>query len=95
MVYIRNIELVGNTFEIGDYPPLDLFFRKRNEVKLARHLISLRVHLSTAQLGWINSFVIDARGVHALSNLFKEFIDDTPSRYAQFLPCVAWPVLMH
>ena len=27
-VYIRNLELVSNTFEIDDYPPLNLFFRK-------------------------------------------------------------------
>lgn len=63
---------------------LDLFSRKRNELKLARHLISLRVHLSTAQLGWIDSFVVEARGCQALGNLFKEFVNGGLLRYVEF-----------
>ncbi|KAF8312681.1 hypothetical protein DL93DRAFT_2059759, partial [Clavulina sp. PMI_390] len=49
---------------------------KRNEVKLARHLINLRVHLSTAQLGWINTFAIQANGVEALGSALKEYVGD-------------------
>lgn len=53
---------------------------KKNEMKLARHLIGLRVHLSTAQLGWIDSFVVDANGLDGLDDLLTSFVGKSGKR---------------
>jgi diaphanous 1 len=42
---------------------------KTTDVKLVKHLISLRVHLSTANLIWIEQFVVDQRGLDTLGGL--------------------------
>ena len=39
---------------------------KPAETKLAKHLISLRVHLSTAKLAWIEKFVKEEKGMEEL-----------------------------
>lgn len=39
---------------------------KSSDIKLVKHLISLRVHLSTADLVWIDEFVTEFKGMHAL-----------------------------
>lgn len=43
--------------------------RKPSDSRLAKHLISLRVHLSTAQLAWIECFVAKHNGMDALGTL--------------------------
>jgi diaphanous 1 len=42
--------------------------------KLVKHLISLRVHLSTAKLIWIEGFVGEEKGLHALSELLAGLV---------------------
>jgi diaphanous 1 len=44
------------------------------DTKLVKHLISLRVHLSTAQLLWIEEFVMDEGGLDALGNLLSTLV---------------------
>lgn len=39
------------------------------DMKLVKHLISLRVHLSTASLAWIEEFVSELKGLEALRKL--------------------------
>lgn len=52
-------------------------------MKLARHLISLRVHLSTAQLAWIGSFVAEFHGVDVIRDLLKDFVGEGLLRYSK------------
>ena len=47
---------------------------KSNDIKLVKHLISLRVHLSTAELAWIEEFVADAKGMDALGTLLSTLV---------------------
>jgi diaphanous 1 len=42
--------------------------------KLVKHLISLRVHLSTAKLIWIEGFVGEEKGLNALSELLAHLV---------------------
>jgi diaphanous 1 len=47
---------------------------KLMDLKLVKHLIALRVHLSTAQLPWINEFVRDEKGVRVLDILMTTLV---------------------
>ncbi|KAG8923688.1 hypothetical protein FRC01_012479, partial [Tulasnella sp. 417] len=42
--------------------------------KLAKHLISLRVHLSTAKLAWIGKFVKEEKGMDVLGQVLEELV---------------------
>lgn len=42
--------------------------------KLAKHLISLRVHLSTAKLPWIQKFVREEKGMDVLGELLEDLV---------------------
>lgn len=44
------------------------------DMKLVKHLISLRVHLSTADLAWIQEFVSEAKGVDSLGDLLASLV---------------------
>lgn len=48
--------------------------RKAGDTKLAKHLISLRVHLSTAKLSWVQDFLREAAGMDALGALLAEIV---------------------
>lgn len=47
---------------------------KSTDIKLVKHLISLRVHLSTAELVWIEEFVMDCKGMDALSQVLSGLV---------------------
>lgn len=47
---------------------------KAADAKLVKHLISLRVHLSTANLAWINEFVGEEKGLDALSVILASLV---------------------
>jgi diaphanous 1 len=47
---------------------------KPPDMKLVKHLISLRVHLSTADLVWIESFVHESNGMDSLSKLLASLV---------------------
>lgn len=47
---------------------------KATDSKLVKHLISLRVHLSTAKLVWIEEFLIQEQGMDALSLLLTNLV---------------------
>ncbi len=47
---------------------------KATDVKLVKHLISLRVHLSTADLDWIEEFVVLCKGMDALGDLLGNLV---------------------
>lgn len=47
---------------------------KTTDMKLVKHLISLRVHLSTAKLLWIEEFVGDEKGLDALGTLLASLV---------------------
>ena len=47
---------------------------KTIDVKLAKHLISLRVHLSTAKLVWIQAFLDQEQGLQALDGLLASLV---------------------
>ncbi len=44
------------------------------DTKLVKHLISLRVHLSTANLAWIEDFVTTESGMNVLSDLLARLV---------------------
>lgn len=48
--------------------------RKSTDVKLVKHLISLRVHLSTAKLSWVEQFLDEQKGMAALGTLLAELV---------------------
>lgn len=48
--------------------------RKSTDVKLVKHLISLRVHLSTAKLSWVEQFLDEQKGMAALGALLAELV---------------------
>lgn len=52
------------------------------DMKLVKHLISLRVHLSTASLTWIEEFVHDKGGIEALSTLLAGLVSKSGKRKA-------------
>ncbi|KAG8791741.1 hypothetical protein FRC16_000311 [Serendipita sp. 398] len=47
---------------------------KSNDTRLAKHLITLRVHLSTAKVAWIESFLDQEKGLEALSTLLGSLV---------------------
>jgi diaphanous 1 len=47
---------------------------KAMDTKLVKHLITLRVHLSTAQLVWIEEFVKDEGGIEALGAILSGLV---------------------
>jgi diaphanous 1 len=47
---------------------------KMADSKLVKHLISLRVHLSTAKLVWIEEFLVEAKGMDALATLLASLV---------------------
>jgi len=53
---------------------------KTADERLAKHLISLRVHLSTAKVAWIQQFVDDAQGMAELGNLLSSIISKAGRR---------------
>ncbi|KAI0028371.1 hypothetical protein K488DRAFT_89818, partial [Vararia minispora EC-137] len=44
------------------------------DARLVKHLISLRVHLSTASVPWLRDFIDDARGLSALGDLLASLV---------------------
>lgn len=44
------------------------------DLKLVKHLISLRVHISTANLAWIEDFVDESNGIDALGKLLASLV---------------------
>ncbi|KAG8831474.1 hypothetical protein FRC18_006477, partial [Serendipita sp. 400] len=47
---------------------------KSNDTRLAKHLITLRVHLSTAKVAWIETFLDQEKGLEALSTLLGSLV---------------------
>lgn len=47
---------------------------KPADTKLVKHLISLRVHLSTANLAWVEEFVVTEKGMDVLGKLLASFV---------------------
>lgn len=47
---------------------------KTTDTRLAKHLISLRVHLSTAKVAWVEKFLEKERGMDALSDLLESLV---------------------
>lgn len=47
---------------------------KTTDTKLVKHLISLRVHLSTAKLIWIEEFSVEEHGMDALATLLAGLV---------------------
>ncbi|CDO73783.1 hypothetical protein BN946_scf185015.g111 [Trametes cinnabarina] len=47
---------------------------RATDTKLVKHLISLRVHLSTANLAWIEEFVTTESGMNTLSDLLARLV---------------------
>ena len=47
---------------------------RTSDTKLVKHLISLRVHLSTANLAWIEEFVTTESGMNVLSDLLARLV---------------------
>jgi len=54
---------------------------KPKDFALAKHLIALRVHLSTANIGWINLFVDGADGLDALGRLLADLVGGSVARF--------------
>jgi len=52
------------------------------DMKLVKHLISLRVHLSTASLTWIEEFVRERRGIDILGALLAGLVGKSGKRKA-------------
>ena len=48
--------------------------RKANDIKLVKHLISLRVHLSTAKVSWVDQFLGESKGMDALAGLLAGLV---------------------
>jgi len=53
---------------------------KTTDIKLVKHLISLRVHLSTAKLHWIEEFAGEEKGLRALSELLATLVGNGGKR---------------
>ncbi|PVF96346.1 FH2-domain-containing protein [Serendipita vermifera] len=47
---------------------------KATDSRLAKHLISLRVHLSTAKVTWVERFLEQEKGMDALSDLLQSLV---------------------
>ncbi|EJD01599.1 FH2-domain-containing protein [Fomitiporia mediterranea MF3/22] len=48
--------------------------RRPNDIKLVKHLISLRVHLSTAKVSWVERFLGESKGMDALASLLASLV---------------------
>lgn len=48
--------------------------RRSTDVKLVKHLISLRVHISTAKLSWVEQFIDEHNGMNALATLLSGLV---------------------
>ncbi len=48
--------------------------RRTTDSKLVKHLISLRVHLSTAKLSWVNGFLNENDGMELLGSLLSTLV---------------------
>ena len=48
--------------------------RRLTDIKLVKHLISLRVHLSTAKLSWVEQFLGESKGMDALAFLLANLV---------------------
>ncbi|KAL5507835.1 hypothetical protein ACEPAH_5453 [Sanghuangporus vaninii] len=48
--------------------------RRANDIKLVKHLISLRVHLSTAKVSWVDQFLGESKGMDALAGLLASLV---------------------
>ncbi|EMD40584.1 hypothetical protein CERSUDRAFT_102967 [Gelatoporia subvermispora B] len=48
--------------------------KRSTDTKLVKHLISLRVHLSTANLAWIEDFVSEQRGMDVLGRVLEGLV---------------------
>jgi len=55
---------------------------RSGDMKLVKHLISLRVHLSTASLTWIEEFVQEGRGIDVLGTLLAGLVGKSGKRKA-------------
>lgn len=53
---------------------------KSPDIKLVKHLISLRVHLSTAKLTFIEEFVVQEKGMDTLSTLLSQSVGTNGKR---------------
>jgi hypothetical protein len=51
-------------------------------MKLVKHLISLRVHISTASLTWIEEFVQERKGIDVLGTLLAGLVGKSGKRKA-------------
>lgn len=47
---------------------------KVSDSKLVKHLISLRVHLSTAKLAWVEEFIFEEHGIDALGAVLSSLV---------------------
>ncbi|KAL5487624.1 hypothetical protein ACEPAI_5732 [Sanghuangporus weigelae] len=48
--------------------------RKASDIKLVKHLISLRVHLSTAKVSWVDQFLGESKGMDALAGILASLV---------------------
>ncbi|THH12248.1 hypothetical protein EW145_g96 [Phellinidium pouzarii] len=48
--------------------------RRATDIKLVKHLISLRVHLSTAKLSWVEQFLHECKGMDSLASLLASLV---------------------
>jgi len=55
---------------------------RSGDMKLVKHLISLRVHLSTASLTWIEEFVQERKGIEVLGALLAGLVGKSGKRKA-------------
>jgi hypothetical protein len=60
--------------ETAQYYITPLRSSKASDQKLVRHLISLRVHLSTAKFGFVEDFVIKEKGLEVLAALLAGLV---------------------
>lgn len=52
------------------------------DMKLVKHLISLRVHISTANLAWIEEFVQERKGIDLLGSFLAGLVGESGKRKA-------------
>lgn len=48
--------------------------RRPTDIKLVKHLITLRVHLSTAKVSWVERFLEESKGMDALAGLLASLV---------------------
>jgi hypothetical protein len=57
---------------------------KTTDNRLVKHLISLRVHLSTAKVTWVEVFLNEEKGMDALANLLASLVGKLGKRFESF-----------